>query len=223
MVFILVDQCMDCCEVAESLPLLDWCEIGRMYKESDTFRKSWARCEKVRDGSAIRNFRNPSGVQFTRGLGLKMELVFFFVTVVEFRARFQKDPAVLGFEVIKILDEEGSMLAGILMRIASGDNPYQYRRVILYYDAQVLEEEHVLQPEKHFRAEQAEEAFGTLKKATLESRHKDLRACVRVCKCLCACVFVCVCVFVRVCRCMCLCFCALVVWLLGGFIVCRVP
>ncbi|CAK0861826.1 unnamed protein product [Prorocentrum cordatum] len=174
--FVDLDKCEMCWDVKQAFPELSWDECCEKAETDELFAKDWSKAEKIQQGGE-RTWRNESLVGFVQQAGMKVETLYWFLTLSDFADMFHITPAQSGFQTMDIPSEDGrGKITGVLVKPSPEDPPHLYRRVSMFSQAFFKVNENVVGPGQQYREAQCHETYKCLIRENADSyRDTDFR------------------------------------------------
>ena len=173
-----VDKCKRCIRISRAWHGRELAKIAEKYDKDHALRLDWdeagKNCDLLEEGEEI-DWTTPKGVQILKRCGVRMELVFWFLAIVDFHRLYGIEPTACGLTLSKFDDEFfAEVLSGVLVKPSTGaDPPFPFRRIVLWSEKLQLLQEEVLHPAKRLREDEPKETFEKLTKDAQKELPKD--------------------------------------------------
>jgi hypothetical protein len=153
------DRCKICVTLSRSFHGRNFEACVALYEQSEFFRKEWAEAAKNL-GAEGHEWDMNVGVHIMQRTGSVLEMIYWFMTVQEFTAKFKLAPKAMNYRVMSMTDEFGQKkISGSLVKPSPEDPPYAYRRCRLFSETVWFLDEELVNPMKRLRAKQPMDTF----------------------------------------------------------------
>jgi hypothetical protein len=165
-----VDRCVRCMRISKSFYGVNFEKIPALLEQSLIFRDEWNSAGVNLDKGEQLQFEIQVGVHTMRRTGTVVEMIYWFLSIIEFQKYFKIDPKVIGYRVTIRRDEFGTkMMKGCLVRPAADDPIYAYRRVRVFNEEVWLLDETLMAPRMRLRAQEPFQTYSAIS----EKKAKD--------------------------------------------------
>lgn len=172
-----VDKCKRCVRIAATWHGKDLMSISKKYSDHGVVTEGWDEAEgnlKVLEEGEEIEWPTAKGVQHLKRLGARMEVIFWFIAIVDFHKLYKVEPKAAGLAISKWLDEQLNEIQGVIVKpTADCDLPHPFRRIVLWSERLTMLQEDVMLPSKRLRVHEPEETFTSVHKQSYQNLPVD--------------------------------------------------
>jgi hypothetical protein len=170
------DRCADCIEVAKSWYGRPFESVISRAAQKEAFAKDFeaarAAKESVDAGEDL-GFPWPMSMMASKSVGFRTEVVFWFLSLIDFHQMFKLEPKQIGLVLSPWFDEVGHDVKGVFCKPDASQPPDSIRRVVMFYESKWVKQEDRITPDGRLRLTEVDEAFAHVQLDESKKRPKD--------------------------------------------------
>ncbi len=171
------DRCKRCVTIAQSWFGKNFESIVKRVAEKPSFKVEFDlaadRFDAIQSDIPVDSFPFGSGLTETSCLGSRTEVVFWFISLLEFHKMFNLEPKQIGCVAVPWPDESGIDIKGIFVKPDESQPPDSIRRVIFCYNRSWSKADSHIAAESRLRMNEVVEGFVWAQAEDAKKRPKD--------------------------------------------------
>ena len=171
------EKCKRCNTIAASWYGRELRDCVKKAADKPAYQAAWTRAGEVLDqlenGEEV-EWPTEMEVDFRRRAGLRMERVYWYITVRDFRQKFKLDAKAAGLQLRTFPDEDFGETTGVLMKADDGaPPPWPFRRIVLWSERVWTHKDIKMGAKARLRENEPDETFKALLAEEAKARPQD--------------------------------------------------